>query len=512
MIKGSLRSVGGWHVSRMAILKGYLQAFVLLALAVGGVQAARAQAWQARYDMSPAAFQAAIDELSAQGYVPVEISGIHQDGATRYAASWVREPEVAWQAAFGLSSTQMKARMQALADKGFVPSVLSMHSEGAAARYHAVWRRQAGVAWQVQYDMGPTEFGKASVELTDQGYVPAAVTGYQIDGQPRYGALWKRRRDVAWELRRDMTREQMQWNFDQLSPQGYVPVDISAYPLDGETRFAAIWERLSGYDWNARRDLDAENNIAHAEEQGELGYAPYVIAPYLEDGELMFAGAWRRMAQAQWVADAAAEQGPDTVPASVGSRLLAIAPVRQQTQVWCWLAVGEMLFRHYGVANVNPAGNFQCGIIGAISHSGSPCASNCFACVMPSGSNHGTLAMLTNYARVVAGRSVSYSEGGAISPAAVIENIDAGRPVMAGTSNTLRIANSDAEHVTLIVGYEYAQGDLWLVVNDPFPYPPGKNPFLANGGEAVTANRYRIPYRNFRDGVFWHWSVFNLSM
>lgn len=512
MVQGSLRSVGGWHVSRMMILKGCLQAFVLLAFAMGGVQAARAQTWQARYDMSPAAFQTAIDELSVQGYVPVEISGIHQDGTTRYAASWVREPEVAWHASFGLSSAQMKARMDTLAKKGFVPAVLSIHSEGGAARYHAVWRRQAGVAWQVTYDMGPVEFGESSVDLTDQGYVPAAVSGYQIDGQPRYGALWKRRRDVSWELRRDMTRGQMQAYFDQLTPLGYVPVDISGYTLEGETRFAAIWERLSGYDWTSRRDLDIEDNIAYAEAQGELGFAPYVIAPYLEDGELLFAGAWRRMVQTRWVADTAAEQGPQTVPASTGSRLLAIAPVRQQTQVWCWLAVGEMLFRHYGVANVNPAGNFQCGIIGAISHSGSPCASNCFACVMPSGSNHGTLAMLSNYARVVAGRPVGYSEGGAISPAAVVENIDAGRPVMAGTSYTRRVANSDAEHVTLIVGYEYAQGQLWLVVNDPFPYPPGQNPFLSSGGEALKANQYRIPYRNFRDDVFWHWSVFNLSM
>ena len=29
------------------------------------------------------------------------------------------------------------------------------------------------------------------------------------------------------------------------------------------------------------------------------------------------------------------------------SKLLSINPVEQQTNVWCWLAVGEMIFRHF---------------------------------------------------------------------------------------------------------------------------------------------------------------------
>lgn len=198
-------------------------------------------------------------------------------------------------------------------------------------------------------------------------------------------------------------------------------------------------------------------------------------------------------------------------PAPRCSALLRVVPVYQQTQVWCWLAVGEMLFRHYGIRNVNPAGNFQCGIVGAISDPSSPCYSNCGACIRPSGSNQGTLSMLANYAGAVAGRRFEYSEARVISPAEIVQNIDARRPIMAGISTNRRIYDTDSEHVALIVGYEILGGTMHVIVNDPFPYAAGGNPFIRHGGTQLQPYQYRIAYDRFRNGVFWHWSIFNIS-
>src|SRR5689334_6854940 len=48
---------------------------------------------------------------------------------------------------------------------------------------------------------------------------------------------------------------------------------------------------------------------------------------------------------------------------------LVVAPVQQETEVWCWLAVGEMVFRYYGLPSVNGFGDYQCGIVGALGYS-----------------------------------------------------------------------------------------------------------------------------------------------
>jgi hypothetical protein len=41
---------------------------------------------------------------------------------------------------------------------------------------------------------------------------------------------------------------------------------------------------------------------------------------------------------------------------------LEIFPVCQQTPVWCWAAVGEMVFRYYDVPTINTRCGYQCGI------------------------------------------------------------------------------------------------------------------------------------------------------
>jgi hypothetical protein len=45
------------------------------------------------------------------------------------------------------------------------------------------------------------------------------------------------------------------------------------------------------------------------------------------------------------------------------ARQLNIAPVLQETPVWCWLASMEMALKHYNVPNLSPGGSYQCGLV-----------------------------------------------------------------------------------------------------------------------------------------------------
>src|SRR5207248_733069 len=48
------------------------------------------------------------------------------------------------------------------------------------------------------------------------------------------------------------------------------------------------------------------------------------------------------------------------------SRTLDITPVMQRTLMWCWLTVGEMIFRYYNVNQKNAAVNYQCDIVQSV--------------------------------------------------------------------------------------------------------------------------------------------------
>ena len=197
---------------------------------------------------------------------------------------------------------------------------------------------------------------------------------------------------------------------------------------------------------------------------------------------------------------------------------LSIAPVVQRTPVWCWLAVGEMVFEHLGVPNVNPAGVYQCGIIGAIAGPMHPCWQDCRLCNVPAGSPQGITNMLFQYPRIVGGLTRQRIDGvhsthvrRALTQEQIQQEIDNDRPIIAGISPG-GVTGPFAQHVVLIIGYEESDDGLVLTVNDPYPYQFVGNrfdPYLRSRG-AGGNGQYRIRYDNFRSGLAWSESFYDL--
>src|SRR5262245_52638322 len=79
---------------------------------------------------------------------------------------------------------------------------------------------------------------------------------------------------------------------------------------------------------------------------------------------------------------------------SVADEDLHISPVMQQTEVWCWAAVAEMVLDHYDFDTINPGGDYQCGVVAML---GGVCNANCYACKTGIGSTTNLSAVLKQY-------------------------------------------------------------------------------------------------------------------
>ncbi len=187
---------------------------------------------------------------------------------------------------------------------------------------------------------------------------------------------------------------------------------------------------------------------------------------------------------------------------ATADRLLPIAPVTQATPVWCWLAVGEMVFRHYGVPAVNDS--FQCGVIGAISvgTATEACAKDCARCAIAGGDATTVLSMLTEYPRRAAllkkveSPRVFVSHANPLTVDELRRELDGDRPVVVGINPDGRSeAFGASAHVALVVGYENSGRDgLRLIVNDPFPFSAKTwpDPYLKAGATLVAPGRYLV--------------------
>jgi len=198
--------------------------------------------------------------------------------------------------------------------------------------------------------------------------------------------------------------------------------------------------------------------------------------------------------------------------AAHADRVLPIAPVTQATPVWCWLAVGEMVFRYFDVPAVNE--HFQCGLIGAISIGTAKdiCASDCTKCTVPGGDATTVTAMLTEYPRRASllkklkSPRLFVSHGNVLTVDEVRKELDGDRPILAGISPAGRPqAFGPSAHVALIVGYENVDGGLRLVVNDPFPFSSKTwaDPYLKAGATLVSPGRYLVDYAVYTGAMGW---------
>jgi hypothetical protein len=195
---------------------------------------------------------------------------------------------------------------------------------------------------------------------------------------------------------------------------------------------------------------------------------------------------------------------------------LSVVPRVQETYVWCWVAVGQMVFEYYDIPNVNPAGDYQCGIVGLLAAGTvrNDCASRCQNCTVPAGSASGVIHMIEEYPRRVAvvtreavPRLRADYRASALSSETIERVLDEDAPVIAGISPSGRPpAWASSQHVALIVGYRGSGSDLELLVNDPYPFAQD-NPYERAGAENNGDGSYWIGYGALRRNLNWRESI-----
>ena len=191
------------------------------------------------------------------------------------------------------------------------------------------------------------------------------------------------------------------------------------------------------------------------------------------------------------------------VPAFAGATVLPVPVIMQEAPEWGFAASAEMVFRYLGYPNVNAAGNYQCGIVGA---QGGICSIQCGVCLDGGRTTQRVaeiMQMYSDFAYRVTGYAnpeVRINVGGILSSRQMIGQIDMKGPILVGISpGQIRYPAGlgISQHTVVIVGYEGTPESLNVVINDPYPYPPTSDPYVLNSAFKMQQGQYSIPLRIF---------------
>ena len=185
--------------------------------------------WVARHNLTDQEYQATFDALVAQGYRLRCISGYAENGQARYAALWDQAEGPEWQARHGLSRSQYQQAFDQMAADGYTPVQVSGYRVGVDVRFAALWERRTEVNWIGRHAMTASQYQAAFDQAVQAGYHLVSVCGYSDTGIARYAAIWHDGAVGNWQARHAIDAAGYQQAFEELVPQGYRPVVVSGY-------------------------------------------------------------------------------------------------------------------------------------------------------------------------------------------------------------------------------------------------------------------------------------------
>ena len=223
--------------------------------------------------------------------------------ATRFAALFETDDGAfAWQARHGIDSATYQSTFDDLTGQGFRLTSVCGYSEGRDARFNAIWQQRGGPALQARHNLTSDEYQSTFDSLIGQGFRLTDVSGYAIGGQARYAAIWEQREGPEQQARHGLTRGQFQQTFDELTAQGYVLQKVSGYRVNVDVLFAAIWEKENGVTFQARHGLTASEYQKTFDQLVGSGHRLAWVSGYSDTGIARYAAVWRLEPSAPWQA------------------------------------------------------------------------------------------------------------------------------------------------------------------------------------------------------------------
>ena len=199
-------------------------------------------AWVGMHRVPGADYQGQFDSLTAQGYRPVDISGYEKDGSDYYAAIFEQsEVPGGWTAAHGIAGADYQGIFDQNVAAGFRPLRVSGFTVGGADYIASIWVGDDGTPWAASHGMDGASYQAALENWSNQGLRLVDISGYEFNGADYYTAIWDASPKAYWITHQNMSADGYQAAFDENGASGYTLVHIAGYGVAGEPRYAAIW-------------------------------------------------------------------------------------------------------------------------------------------------------------------------------------------------------------------------------------------------------------------------------
>jgi len=208
-----------------------------------------------------------------------------------------------WQATNGLTSTQYQDTFNQLTSQGYRLTWVSGYTINNDPRYAAIFERIATTDWIARHGMTSSNYQSFVNQYASQGYRIVLVNGYTVNGVDYYVAIWDKSPSGAWVARHGMTSSEYQSAFDTYTSQGYRLMHVSGYAIGNTAYYAAIWEQVANSPaWVARHGMTSDDYQSAFNTYISQGYRLILVNGYQVDNVDYYVAIWDQSPSGPWIA------------------------------------------------------------------------------------------------------------------------------------------------------------------------------------------------------------------
>jgi hypothetical protein len=199
--------------------------------------------WVARHGLDGAAYQAEFAKWTGLGYRLAQVDSYLSGGALRYVALFLKAGGPAWTAYHGLTAAQHQARFNALTAQGYVPVNITAQEINGERIYAALYEKESVGSFISMSFLTPAEYQQQFDANVQAGRKLVYLNAYTFDGGPRLIAIWEQNAPSQFVAKHGLSASAYQSEFDAELGNGYLTRAVAGYEQDGQARFAGLWSR-----------------------------------------------------------------------------------------------------------------------------------------------------------------------------------------------------------------------------------------------------------------------------
>lgn len=170
-----------------------------------------------------------------------------------------------------------------LSNSGYQLKIINGYTVGGKLYFNHVWEPAKG-NWRA-YSRQSQASHQANLDKAEQdGYAPIFIDSYVVNGQVRYATIYVKNKPGAWRLRSNRTAQQHDQILQQAKADGLKPVSVSVVSIGGQRRYTALYRADSIGAWALKSQIKESDYQGVVNQQLAAGRLPIYLDGYMHQG------------------------------------------------------------------------------------------------------------------------------------------------------------------------------------------------------------------------------------